>query len=358
MDRDNRKSVNRIKMGIMGFMVLLFIVPMVISIYAVMRISELEDKLSEYMSQTTVSTVGDADIDYEQDLTQMDLEAKTSIETDTTSGNTLLSRNYEATANDAKDSTEADTEAATAEVTADETEALATETDAVTLNGKTIYLTFDDGPSQYTSEILDILDSYGIKATFFVVVDDYTYTEELMRIVEDGHTLGMHSASHDYGVIYENLDAFIEDVSTVHDIIYNATGVDSKYYRFPGGSSNTVADVSIDDCIDYLYSEGIEYFDWNALNGDAENLSFTADELNANVLGNIRSNGGDSMVLLHDLGTHYETVKALPSLIETLISEGYSFGAIDESTTGFHHHRAGEEATTEEEVEDTAEGEN
>lgn len=231
-----------------------------------------------------------------------------------------------ATASDAT-TEEASTEAATTE------EALK----APVKNGHKVYLTFDDGPSKYTDQILDILKEKGVKATFFVVVDDYTYSDELNRIVKEGHTLGMHSMSHKYEVIYKDLAAFEKDVNGIHDLLLDITGVDSKFYRFPGGSSNTVSRVSIDDCVDYLDSQGITFYDWNALNGDAEYVDYSAEELNMNVMSYVHANPGDSMVLLHDQLNHGATVEGLPALIDTLISEGYEIVPIDETTEPIQH---------------------
>ena len=101
-----------------------------------------------------------------------------------------------------------------------------------------VYLTFDDGPSIYTNDILDILDSYNVKATFFVVGKEGTNAEEaLQRIVDEGHTLGMHSYSHKYKELYESMDSFTQDFARIRDYIYQATGVESVCYRFPGGRS-------------------------------------------------------------------------------------------------------------------------
>ena len=111
-----------------------------------------------------------------------------------------------------------------------------------------VYLTFDDGPSIYTNDILDILDSYNVKATFFVVGKEETNAEEaLQRIVDEGHTLGMHSYSHKYKELYESMDSFTQDFARIRDYIYQATGEESVCYRFPGGSSNTVSEIDMHD---------------------------------------------------------------------------------------------------------------
>lgn len=112
-----------------------------------------------------------------------------------------------------------------------------------------VYLTFDDGPSANTDRILDILAQYGVKATFFVVGKE-GYTDQYRRIVEDGHTLAMHSYSHRYNEVYASLDSYKADLTKLHDYLYELTGEDCRFVRFPGGSSNTVSKVSMWDLID------------------------------------------------------------------------------------------------------------
>ncbi len=201
-----------------------------------------------------------------------------------------------------------------------------------------VYLTFDDGPSIYTDEILDILSKNNVKATFFVVyTDDKTLWPMYKKIVEEGHTLAMHSYSHVYKEIYASEEAFKEDVTSIHDFLYEQTGVDCKYYRFPGGSSNQVLGVDIQDLMGYLYTDGITYFDWNALSEDAVDVTLTPEELNENVMKSVRSNENDSIVLLHDLKNNPATMESLQALIDTLKSEGYEICPIDENTKPVQH---------------------
>ena len=209
----------------------------------------------------------------------------------------------------------------------------------VKYNGKKVYLTFDDGPSIHTAEILDILKKNNVKATFFVVHHDEPGLEKLYsRIVDDGHTIGMHSYSHVYEELYASEEAFEKDVKDIHDYIKKVTGVDSKFYRFPGGSSNDVSDnVNTSDMIDFLDREGIVYFDWNSASLDAEDSSLSPDELNANVMTYVESNPGDSIVLMHDFEYCEPTVAALQSLIDTLKSEGYDILPITDKTEPVQH---------------------
>ena len=251
----------------------------------------------------------------------------------------------DASANDATEETKAseNIDETTAEETATVSDAdIIEETEEVEIipNGKKVYITFDDGPSSYTNEILDILDEYGVKATFFVVAEDTSEREGIMEIVSRGHTIGLHSRCHEYGQIYSDLDSFESDVEGVHDLVYRMTGVDSKLYRFPGGSATCAGwgGVDMDDCVDYLNDNGYTYFDWNALSGDAVNPDYSVETMLWNVMDGVRSNEGDSIVLLHDQENHYNTVLALPSILETLISEGYEIVPLDQNAPTFQQY--------------------
>lgn len=201
-----------------------------------------------------------------------------------------------------------------------------------------VYLTFDDGPSIYTNDILDILDRYQVKATFFVVGKEGTDAEEaLQRIVEDGHTLGMHSYSHKYKELYESMDSFTRDFEQIRDYVYQATGVESVYYRFPGGSSNTVSEIDMHEFIDYLESQGVEYYDWNVSSGDGGSMKLTTDALLENCTKNIDTRD-TSIILLHDSAEKPTTVEALPEIIENILARPDTvILPITENTKPVHH---------------------
>ena len=203
---------------------------------------------------------------------------------------------------------------------------------------KKIYLTFDDGPSAYTSEILDILNEYDIKATFFVVgKDDETSVEAYKRIVEEGHTLGMHSFSHRYSSVYASQEAFAEDLTKLQEYLYDVTGVWSRYYRFPGGSSNTASKVDMQELIAYLDEQDICYYDWNIVSGDAVGYTLSADTIYSNCVSKI-DKYDNAVILMHDsLGKH-TTVEALPGIIENIQARGDSvFLAITDDTEPVQH---------------------
>lgn len=199
-----------------------------------------------------------------------------------------------------------------------------------------VYLTFDDGPSSNTDRILDILDEYGVKATFFVVGKE-NYTEQYRRIVDEGHTLAMHSYSHVYGEIYSSLDAYKQDLNKLRTFLYELTGIECNIVRFPGGSSNTISKVDMHTLIEYLDSEDMIYFDWNVSSGDASGIYKSANQIAANVLENI-DKYNNAVVLMHDAAGKDSTVEALPLIIEKILeSEDTVLLPISEETVKVQH---------------------
>lgn len=181
-----------------------------------------------------------------------------------------------------------------------------------------VYLTFDDGPGDTTEEILDILDRYNVKATFFVVGKEGEQAQEAMRkIVEAGHTLGMHSYTHKYDEIYASVENFAADFEKEQNYIYEVTGVKSMVYRFPGGSSNTVSQTDMRLFAEYLDSQGVRFFDWNISSGDGGSFLVPVETLIENCTATIK-NHGTSVVLMHDVPGKTTTREALPKIIETI----------------------------------------
>lgn len=202
-----------------------------------------------------------------------------------------------------------------------------------------VYLTFDDGPSANTDRILDILDQYGVKATFFVVGKE-GYNDQYRRIVQDGHTLGMHSYSHVYRDIYQSVEAYSQDLEKLHTYLYELTGVDSRIVRLPGGSSNTICRNGIQDILAYLGQEGITYYDWNVSSGDAASGYISAQQIADNVLDHVDQHN-TSIVLMHDASGKNTTVEALPIIIEKILeSENTVLLPITEDTVPIQHVQA------------------
>ena len=197
--------------------------------------------------------------------------------------------------------------------------------------GKIVHLTFDDGPSQNTLKVLDILDRYDIKATFFVVYNDTepacNYYKE---IVERGHTLAIHTASHDYKKIYASVDAFLEDFNKIYTYVYEQTGVRPTLFRYPGGSTNCLSYRAGPAIMKEMERRGFTYYDWNVSSGDGGNQA-TRSSIYDWVTSKA-TNLEESVVLMHDSNGKNETVAALPSVIETLQDAGCIFEPLRSST--------------------------
>ncbi len=194
-----------------------------------------------------------------------------------------------------------------------------------------VYLTFNSVPGENTEAILDVLAQYQVKATFFVVgSEDEADNTIYQRIVNEGHTMGMHSYSNQYSLIYSSVDDFKEDYLKLSDFLYALTGTRSVYYRFPGGSGNQISNVNMAEFVHVLNQEQVTYFDWNVSAGDAASNYTTEDVLN-NVLDGV-SKYKTSVVLLHDGDNKSTTVEALGTLILNLQSQGAVILPIDENT--------------------------
>lgn len=203
---------------------------------------------------------------------------------------------------------------------------------------KVIYLTFDDGPSQYTGELLDVLSKYNVKATFFVTGRNSNYFHYIKRAYDEGHTIGLHTYSHNYSLVYSSIDAYFSDLNSINEIVREQTGSYSNIIRFPGGSSNTVSrnyTVGIMSQLSSLVeSKGYKYFDWNVSSGDASSVILDSSSYAQNVINGL-GNGSYYVVLQHD--TNVNSIRAVSNIIEYGLSHGYSFRAIDINSPTVHH---------------------
>lgn len=200
-------------------------------------------------------------------------------------------------------------------------------------NNGIIYLTFDDGPSSNTKDILDILKSNDIKATFFVVNYSSLYDDMIKRIVNEGHTIALHSYTHQYKLIYSSSDAYFDDLYKLQNRVYDTTGIKSNIIRFPGGSSNTVSSFNkgiMTKLVNEVKEKGFKYFDWNVDSRDAGGAK-TKEDVYKNVMSGLVSNR-NNVVLMHDLGGNKKTVDALDDIIKSSKSKGYTFSKINEDT--------------------------
>lgn len=200
-------------------------------------------------------------------------------------------------------------------------------------NDKVVYLTFDDGPSENTQKILDILDRYNIKATFFVTGTNQQYNYLIQEANKRGHTIGLHTYCHDYATLYASLDAYFNDLNSVGNMVKNLIGFTPKYIRFPGGSSNTVSKKYSPGIMTTLTKEvinrGYQYYDWNGDSTDASGNNVAVSKLIANATS---SKSNNINILFHDTRAKSTTVEALPAIIENYLARGYRFEGINDSS--------------------------
>lgn len=314
------------KIIIYGFLTLT-ILPIFTSIFLFYKVSALEQKLDYALSEDG----GDYRNLRSSREALLSNPSSNSKELADSTRTVLSSANVEVSTEEEKTTSEDNEETVSGKV--EET----TQTDAVLEQiTKRVYLTFDDGPSIYTGQILDVLAANDVKATFFVIGRDERFYDYYKRIVDEGHTIGMHSYSHVYQNFYASAESFGEELTKLNDLIYDVTGVNSTIFRFPGGSSNNVAPLPIEDYIAYLNEHNINYYDWNSLSGDAVTSGLDPERLVNNIMNDVEKNQ-DSIVLMHDLQTTHTTVESLQLLIDTLKSNGYEILPIDENTPLIQH---------------------
>lgn len=202
---------------------------------------------------------------------------------------------------------------------------------------KVIYLTFDDGPSVYTPQLLRVLDRYGAKATFFLVDTGYCTDELLRSMVRSGHSIGLHSKSHDFETIYSSEEAFWQDLRAMQELIRQKTGITTRLMRFPGGSSNTVSrrysKGIMTRLVEAVEEGGFCYVDWNVDSGDAAGCQDT-EQIYRNVISGILQNDCP-IVLQHDV--HGCSVRAVERILIWGREHGYRFCALNEHSPVCHH---------------------
>ena len=308
--RKRRKRIGRIRNGIIMTIAGWIILSMILIIVLFVQVIKIQHKLDNIVTVSSKEQV-------QQENAQKPESAGESVYTDVTEA-TETPKTYESVTPPATGISEEENLAGDGDI-------------------HKVYLTFEDGPSDHTGEILDILAQYDVKATFFVVGKEDEESQALyQRIADEGHTLGMHSYSNKYSQIYQSDEAFEEDFERLRDELHQVTGVNSIYYRFPGGSSNQVSNTDMKEFIKYLNDQDVTYFDWNVTSGDATSQAYTADELVDNVLEDVVKYK-TSVVLLHDANTKETTVEALGPMIEALQAQGVELLPITEDTTVIQH---------------------
>jgi len=203
---------------------------------------------------------------------------------------------------------------------------------------KTVYLTFDDGPSDCTPQVLDILDQYGVKATFFVTGQEKNYYDYIAEAYRRGHSIGLHTYSHHYENFYTSVEAYFEDLNAIGELVKSQIGFVPAMIRFPGGASNSVSKEYKEGIMTELsaavQAAGYQYWDWNMSCGDAlEEVDPQLLADNALAFNDIQT----VVLLLHDGDEMEPTVAALPLIIEGYMERGYKFEALTKESTVVHH---------------------
>ena len=307
---DRQKRVAKLKKMIIGLVITLIAIPTILCIVLVVKLVVIKGKVNNILDEKSKL----------ENTTEYSEESSSSSGEDTSE---------QVTQSNTEDTTQQSTEEQT--TTPVVVEPLP--------DGKYAYLTFDDGPSSNTMQILDILDNYGVKATFFVNGHTGEVMEERYKaIVDRGHAIALHTYSHDYSNVYGGLDKFEQEIVSLRNYIKEVTGVDTTLFRFPGGSSNSRTD-DIKPYIQWLNDNGYSYWDWNCSSGDATGKKITAEEIVANCMVQADAGYKNLVILMHDLRPKESTVEALPALIEALQARGYEIRAIDERSTLVQHRK-------------------
>lgn len=208
------------------------------------------------------------------------------------------------------------------------------------ISDKTVYLTFDDGPSYLTEEILDILKDENVPATFFVTERQIDkYADVVRRMQAENHTIGLHTSTHNYSYVYSSDENYFNDLNNIRQKVFRITGVKSRIIRLPGGSSNTISKKYnlgiITRITSALTEKSFYYFDWNVDSEDASG-NLTKEDIYMNVTNRIHS--GTNIILMHDLSTKVSTKDALRDIIKYAKANSYTFAKITKSTPQIHHH--------------------
>lgn len=317
IDVERRKRIQAYKRGIIITLLSLIILPTILCIILFARVAGLKSDIKEIKSAIS-------DINNQNKETKKYSETnKNNTENETSEKETVVEQSKPTVVKPYK-------------VWNEEQQAIINQYKG-TGKGKKIYLTFDDGPSVYTEEILEILDYYNVKVTFFVVgKEDATSIKGYKSIAQHGHTLGLHSYSHRYADIYSSLDNFVADLDKIQKLVYDCTGKKSYLYRFPGGTSTSKSILPIDTFLKYMNENGFVYYDWNATCGDGSSSTVPMEEIVTNIMTDAIKYD-NCVALLHDAKSKRTTVDGLPLLIETLINAGFEICPITEDTTPVQH---------------------
>lgn len=194
---------------------------------------------------------------------------------------------------------------------------------------KTCYLTFDDGPSNNSEEILDILERYNVKATFFLIGSELQEENRAIieRMEEEGHAIGLHSNIHNFNKLYMGVDVCVQDFEAQYKLLKEEYGIDTKIFRFPGGSACSYMNGQRQDYVNAMRENEFVGFDWH-VSGEDSYGNPTVWSIQKNVFDNLEDYQ-NPIILLHDINIADATVDALPNILERIREMGYEFGTLE-----------------------------
>ena len=308
-----KQRVKRIKRMIVITCIILLVLPTILSIFLMVKVSSLQRQINDIVESTVA---GEEDRDLSPDSSPDESSDFAHAKTNAAGSPASVTASGSAAASDGA-------------VAAEELPALS--------GPKKVYLTFDDGPGVQTEKILDILKEQDVQATFFVTGKEDAYSKEMyQRIIEEGHTLGMHSYSHLYNKIYGSKKAFSEDFDKIYQLLYDTTGVYPRWYRLPGGSSTDTMKVSLGDLVAVLEAKNVSYVDWNVISPEAMNPKVSKKEMVQQIIANVEEYD-TAMILLYDAADRPMSVKALPALIQALKEKKYELLPLEDDTVPIRH---------------------
>ena len=350
-------SVRFFKHLILTVAALLIIVPTVLCIILFIdnakksaEIEQLNSAIAGYNQSDCVTESSSEQADSELSVTQSDTSSKNDTLSDSEENSDRSDISGEAETDDTSSEAESSSTSSKAESSSTSSEAESVPKVDVTAlypdlyvkpydgeyenSQNTVYLTFDDGPSILTENLLYYLNKQNIKATFFVVPERTEYCYSLLKkIANGGHTIGIHTASHDYEKIYSSVEAYLDDFNEAYTIVAEATGLSPDIYRFPGGSVNDYNSETREEIITEMSRRGFVYFDWNVDSDDWQGLKWT--QLYNNILSDCEE-FSSPVVLFHNTGDRENTIYVIEDIIIALKQKGYKFGTLSQKVQPVH----------------------
>lgn len=201
---------------------------------------------------------------------------------------------------------------------------------------KVIYLTFDDGPAgKVTENVLNTLKKHDIKATFFLIGSQIKGQEDILkRMVDEGHTLGLHSMTHNRDSLYSSNAGFIKEMKATQDVILQATNIKATVLRFPFGCNNSTYKLK-ESLVNTIHDNGMKIYDWNLDSGDGANSYASPDTF---INKSCSSNKNEIVLLMHCGYINKNSAIALEPIIKHYKNKGYTFKAITEDTPEVYHY--------------------